>query len=73
MKKIPCRNCITLPVCKGLLSSGKMINVRVLSRKCSIFNQWITGGNKLFIISLEHEQEFRDVFSNAKKENIWWS
>ena len=65
MKKIPCRNCITLPVCKGLISTTKMINVRILSRKCSIFNQWMTGGNNLFIISSIHEKEFIDVFSKT--------
>jgi hypothetical protein len=46
MKKIPCKDCLCFPLCKGQviisenLHGGKCVDFIILDKKCELFSKW---------------------------------
>ena len=44
--KVPCKDCLILPICKGKLEGGDMINLMCLADTCSLLKAYIRPKKK---------------------------
>ena len=61
--KIPCENCITLPVCKSQVRKENIIaDLRKLCKKCSIIDKYTNGA--WFFWNIENRDKVLKLFGS---------
>jgi hypothetical protein len=62
MDETPCKDCITLPICRNVYNTGDIFRIRRLTRRCSILKEFLTA---------ETLEEYIELSTRVKEYMLW--
>lgn len=72
-KPIPCKNCITLSVCKASLNGGNIASLIRLTQKCSLFKEYVVGETMEYTVRMTNHAPItiqKDLYNERRYRRI---